>query len=394
MSLPITRYALDKTGTNRDNLVAGEIHDLSSRAIRALAPKYGAFFTNSIEIWDNVSNTPLVPDVDFSCVELLEDATLVFGSELCYIVLIKNQNISSQVRINYQVLGGHYQNVVEGIVNMYELAMLDNRPVDWINVLNKPEEFPPSIHKHLLDDVVGFEPVVVALERIRNAIEVSNIPTYEALLDYINRQFQIYWAHIHDFNNPHQTTAFQVGLGLVENLPVVTPEEIEANYPVHKYVTHDRLMDAVARIWMDGICRIKYAPGNLGEGYTLAATVMTANIDDNTVLYWNVVNVTSSNDDFTQTSGSFSVYRGEGGFYVTIHPDVQLEFDEIFRLEVRKNSPTGKLMATTPNITIHDIRPRPHGTDDYVLPFLAEYVFNRPGPVTAKSMFIINSNSL
>lgn len=394
MSLPITRYALDKTGTNRDNLVAGEVHDLSNRAIRAVAPKYGAFFTESFQIWDNVSNTLLVKDVDYTFAELLEDATLTFGKELCFLVLIKNTNVNNQVRINYQVLGGYYQNSAEGVVNLYELAMLDNRPVDWTNVLNKPTEYPPSLHKHLLDDLVGFEPVVVALERIRNAIEVSNIPTYEALLDFVDAQFQVCWNHIKDHNNPHQTTAEQVGLGLVENLSVVTPEEVEANVGVHKYVTHDRLIDAVGRIWMDGICRMKYVSNEIGEGYVLAVDVLTANIEDGTTLYWNVILGTATADDFTQTSGQFQMYGGEGGFYVTIRPDTQTEADETFKLEVRKTSPSGKVMATSTTITIKDLKPRPHGTDDYVLPFMMDNVFTPIVKMSPGHMFIINNNRI
>ncbi len=49
-------------------------------------------------------------------------------------------------------------------------------------------------------------------------------------------------THLNDIKNPHQSTKFHVGLSEVENLPVVTREDILCRKPVRKYVTHDALM--------------------------------------------------------------------------------------------------------------------------------------------------------
>lgn len=48
--------------------------------------------------------------------------------------------------------------------------------------------------------------------------------------------------HIDDTNNPHSTLKFHAGLSEVENLPVVTREDIVCRKPVRKYVTYDALL--------------------------------------------------------------------------------------------------------------------------------------------------------
>lgn len=49
-------------------------------------------------------------------------------------------------------------------------------------------------------------------------------------------------AHVLTNNNPHEVTKFQLELGLVENLPVVTVDDIMARTGTRKYVTMDGLM--------------------------------------------------------------------------------------------------------------------------------------------------------
>jgi ABC-type polysaccharide/polyol phosphate export permease len=71
---------------------------------------------------------------------------------------------------------------------MYETVLQDARPVAWENVLGKPLLFPPTTHLHNLEDVYGFEPIVGALERVRNAIILSDVPAFEALVDWVNGQ--------------------------------------------------------------------------------------------------------------------------------------------------------------------------------------------------------------
>lgn len=184
-ALEIKRYALDPTGTNPDNAVQGEIKTLSAAQIRAAAPMYGPFYSESLQLWDNGNGRLLYRGTDYQVVELLQDATMKYGKEIAQMVLILNDGVSSQLRINYQVLGGLYQNDSSNLVEVYDAYMKDNRPVDWGNVLNRPVEYTPTLHRHLLEDVYGFEALVVALERIRNAIVLADVPAFEELITWV-----------------------------------------------------------------------------------------------------------------------------------------------------------------------------------------------------------------
>lgn len=182
---PLIRYPLDPTGLNPDNFINGEIKTLSLSLLRAVAPMYSPFYTESFTAYDNGNGRPLTRGVDYQIVDMLQSATLKFGKEIAQVVLIINSDVSNEIRINYQTLGGLFQNNSEGLANLYDAVMGDNRPIDWSRVLNKPTEYTPTLHNHLLEDIYGFESVIVALERIRNAIVLSDVPAFEALVDWV-----------------------------------------------------------------------------------------------------------------------------------------------------------------------------------------------------------------
>ena len=58
----------------------------------------------------------------------------------------------------------------------------------------------------------------------------------------LNKVSDLISEHIKDTKNPHEVDKEQVGLGLVENLPVVTQEDMASEKGVFKYVTLDTLM--------------------------------------------------------------------------------------------------------------------------------------------------------
>lgn len=192
MPNPIYRYPLDTTGINPDNKVVGEIHTLQSALeVRILAPIYGAFFTESLILYDNTTNQQLIRGVHYQPLELLQEASLRYGQEICLLIGITDSNISSTISIeNIQYLGGYYQNNAQNLISMYEAVINDNRPVDWLNIFNKPLTYPPSLHTHLFTDVQGFQYLNDQLERLRDAIILNNVPQFEALIEWVINYIQ------------------------------------------------------------------------------------------------------------------------------------------------------------------------------------------------------------
>ena len=119
------RYPEDPTGVNPDNLVSGEIHQLSNRPIRVAVPKYAPFFTDSLIVYDGLTQQPLVRGQDYKIPTISREATLRFGKEIADAILIENSNVSDEIRITYQVLGGVHQNNIDNIVNIYEQFVND-----------------------------------------------------------------------------------------------------------------------------------------------------------------------------------------------------------------------------------------------------------------------------
>jgi hypothetical protein len=180
------RYNLDPIGTNPDNLVANEPHTLEPHPVRVIAPTAGAYYGNSLVVFDSLTQTMLTLNTDYKLAELLQEPTSRYGQAVYALIAITNPNVSSEVSITYQCLGGYFQYDYSNLIDAYITAIGSGAPVDWLYILNKPYEYPPTLHQHLMVDLWGMEFVVSALERIRTAIMLSDVPTYEALIDYIN----------------------------------------------------------------------------------------------------------------------------------------------------------------------------------------------------------------
>lgn len=244
----VIRYPLDPTGTNPDNLVVDEPHTLPARQIRAVATEYGAFYTESMVVVDAATNLPLDKGVQYYAAELYEVPTGMFGKEVCAIILITDPSVSPNIRITYQAVGGEYSRSVTAIIQQIEALNLDDRPVEWGAIINKPSEYPPSHHLHDLGDIYGFEYMVHALDRIRDAILRGDDISHDTIYQYIDSrdnyiigliqgQSDALAAHIADQNNPHHVTKAQVGLDLVQNFPVATDAEAQAGLATNRYMT-------------------------------------------------------------------------------------------------------------------------------------------------------------
>lgn len=188
MALPIYRYPLDRTGINRDNLILNEPHTLAPKArvtdVRVAAPLYGPMYSESLIVVDAITKRKLEKGIDYKLTDLLQTATLQFAKPVTQFVVIINGTVSNEIEITYQCVGGNYQNDSTAVIHAYETFLNDARAVDWEDITGKPNEFPPSPHIHLLEDVIGWGPMLWALERVREAILLSNSSIFENFLEW------------------------------------------------------------------------------------------------------------------------------------------------------------------------------------------------------------------
>lgn len=219
----VVRYPLDPTGVSPDNRVVGEPHSLGARATRAFATTYGGFYANTLVLRERSTQRTLTKGIDYFLAELYEVPTMKYGKEVYSIVVVTNPAVLTDVECDYQAVGGPYSTSQQAIIQMINNLNLDDRPVTWKDILNKPDEFNPAHHLHDAGDIYGFEYVVNALERIRRAIILGDAASHDEIYAYIDaaiNQLTIEIAnivsgsigeHVNNLQNPHQTSAEQVG---------------------------------------------------------------------------------------------------------------------------------------------------------------------------------------
>jgi hypothetical protein len=95
------------------------------------------------------------------------------------------------------------------------------------------------------------------------------------------------------------------------------------------------------------------SPTSFNEG---ASTTITASATGfpNGTYFWTILNGTTTNADFTASSGSFTVSNGtSGAFTVTSVTGDGSETSEFFQVQIRTGSTSGTVIATTGTLTIN-----------------------------------------
>lgn len=102
---------------------------------------------------------------------------------------------------------------------------------------------------------------------------------------------------------------------------------------------------------------------NVNEGSSLTFLVTSTNVANGTTLYWTITNA----GDFGTSSGSFTVNSNAGSFSVTPTADTTTEGAETFQAQIRTDSTSGTIVATSSNVTINDTSQTPAFNPDYTI---------------------------
>jgi len=244
---PVIQYPLDRTGTSETNKVVGERREINIASERAFVPKAGPFFANSFILYNADTMEPLRPVDDYILAQPHAQAAQRTGLDVQSVVVLKVPTPIA-VTYDYQVVGGEYSWNLEGLQALIDELTLDDRAITWGSVIGRPTAYPPTPHIHDIGDTFGWEYVVWQLERITNAILVGDEASHDelraqiqyvrdeliVLVDAVNGRVD---EHVGDFNNPHQVTKQQVGLGDVDNYLTATPVEAYAGTANNRFMT-------------------------------------------------------------------------------------------------------------------------------------------------------------
>jgi len=185
MSLVPVKYPLDLTGAAASNRVQDEAHELGNAHIRICVPHYGAFFTDSIALRDAATNRVLRKGVDYYPSVLYTLPTEQTGREVHQILVITDATCGPNVLFDAQMLGGEYSYSYDAIVQLVQRLGIDGRPIEFDNIIGKPDSFAPAPHLHDAGDVYGFEYLTSALDRVTDALKLGSAGGQKAIYDYL-----------------------------------------------------------------------------------------------------------------------------------------------------------------------------------------------------------------
>lgn len=205
--MPTQQYAypFDPNGTAPSNKVVGERHTISpvnGPDFRFLIPRAAPFFRNSLKVTHVASGRVLQDGVDYQPGHRYDAASntapflTIFGS-----ILIMDNSLVGAFDLEYQTLGAEHTLDEQIILQMLANTQLDPRLTKWDLVLNTPGVYDPLLHRQHAMDTVGYDDMVVALNRLFDAIIADQSNGNE---DPVAR------SHIANTNNPHQTRLSQL----------------------------------------------------------------------------------------------------------------------------------------------------------------------------------------
>lgn len=187
MSRHLHRYGIDPSGVSPSNLVQNETRTLQRRERRALVPIYGAFYSDSLRIRDKGTGQLLKPGSQYVVSRLYAEPAAEFGKEIYGIIVIIDSQVSDTVVLDYQVVGGKYEDSLPVILELMNAVRNDNRSALYSNVSGKPAGVKPVRHLHDIGDMRGFEGLVHAVERTRMVMELSSVIDYDNYYRYVDR---------------------------------------------------------------------------------------------------------------------------------------------------------------------------------------------------------------
>lgn len=184
----LLRYPQDLTGQNPDNLIKGETHELKDMRFRAIAPLQGAFYGDTVKIYDLIKGRELIRNKDFVTAEVLIDKTTLTGKPVNGIILVINRQVSKSVSVDYQCVGGDDTKNNQSIENLLKVEHDNVVSYNYLDMNKKPDSFKPTFHKHPVAEIYGFEYVVYLLEAIRNSIIWKKLDLTRELIHRVDNE--------------------------------------------------------------------------------------------------------------------------------------------------------------------------------------------------------------
>jgi len=344
----VYRYALDVSGNDVDNLVQGEYHSPTMKDVRSIAPTYGPYFTESLKVHDADSGTPLIRGLNYQCADILTLPSALYGKEICTLVLLTDDSYSA-INIDYQALGGMYENSHEAIRLLLENVSNDTRSVSWLNILDKPNGLPPNMHLHAIGDAIGFEYAIVALEEIKKVLlmgdDLANADMYarikqiesdlrdSVLVNELNAKVKLLLEKI-DYLKIHNGHTELMTSNLLIAAEAILTQQCGINIYIPTCPTVTYLITSTKT--------------SINEGESITFNIVTRGIGDGTPLY-----IATTRADFTPNKATITIVGNAATFTTTANADHLTEGPQAFSVTLQAIV-DGPIVRVGPTVYLSD----------------------------------------
>lgn len=243
----IKLYNLDLTGKSEFNKVEFEYNKRSTLKHNDIfVVRGGPFYKESFRLL-NMQGKAYTYGEDYEFYGHLSKLTEYTNKEVGLFVRLKNENITEWQNM-YQTVGNF------GIIGSEILKMMfsiteDDRLIDWNDIEDKPLWFNPKPHiEDLTYEIFGFTDLTDQLYRIIGTLQDG--PQIDTILlakiqDHIQfycDQYKLKFREIiasHDGSrlNNHSVDKEDIGLGLVDNFPIATIDELLDGTAQNRFLT-------------------------------------------------------------------------------------------------------------------------------------------------------------
>lgn len=207
-------YPFDPTGTLASNKITGEQQTITAvnwMDYHFIVPSFAPFFADTLVVQFKDTNgvtKTLVEGQDYLIAYEFISASRSCAKRIWGGISFIDTNLAGVVSLTYQTVGGTWTLNSQAIAQILQDKIDNPRTTAWEEVVDMPVMFPVIDHEWDLVDMVGASEIVTALNGIEEQLRQQSASGLA--------------AHLADFNNPHQTTAAQVGLGNVSNFGTAT----------------------------------------------------------------------------------------------------------------------------------------------------------------------------
>lgn len=241
-----TAYPFDPQGNSSLNRITNEKHVLTSQNYRDyhyIIPDFAPFALTNFKITITSPSgvtRQLYEGIDYYFSNKFRDASLACAKEIYGSISFLDTDTFGIVNISYNTIGGIWTLTPQEISRILAEEMRNPRVTAWEQVTQLPQRFPVVDHEWDLVDLTGAKQLVDATNRIADAITQKGGGSID--------------DHINNFSNPHQVTKVQVGLGNLQNYAIATAQQAADASSNSLYMTPIRTLDTInasAGVWIN-----------------------------------------------------------------------------------------------------------------------------------------------